>query len=99
MLADLALLNGTVHTLAAPSRLATAVAIVGGRILAVGADAKIRDVCGAQTQSLDLRGRTVIPGLIDGHAHMDREGLKGLLPSLAGVKSIDALVARLREIV
>ncbi len=32
---------------------------------------------------------TVVPGLIDGHAHMDREGLKFIYPSLAGARSID----------
>jgi predicted amidohydrolase YtcJ len=39
-----------------------------------------------------------MPGLIDGHAHMDREGLKSVLPSVSGVRSIKALIARVRGI-
>ena len=43
-----------------------------------------------------LAGRTLMPGLTDAHAHLDREGLKDLLPSLAGCRSIKALIERLR---
>jgi predicted amidohydrolase YtcJ len=42
----------------------------------------------AETHIIDLQGRTVIPGMIDVHAHLDREGLKNLQPSLEGVRSI-----------
>jgi predicted amidohydrolase YtcJ len=37
---------------------------------------------------INLAGKTVVPGFTDGHAHMDREGLKYLYPSLAGARSI-----------
>ncbi len=80
--------NGKIVTLDAASTVATAVAIAGDRFVAVGAD---RDVCalaGLETRTIDLAGASVVPGLIDGHAHMDREGLKHSLPSLAGAKSI-----------
>ena len=42
----------------------------------------------ARTQVIDLKGRAVMPGLIDGHAHMDREGLKQVFPSLANARSV-----------
>ncbi|MBI2371132.1 MAG: amidohydrolase, partial [Deltaproteobacteria bacterium] len=42
---------------------------------------------------IDLGGRTVLPGLVDGHAHMDREGLKSLNPSLAGARSIGEILS------
>ena len=41
---------------------------------------------------MDLRGRLAVPGLIDGHAHMDREGLKLRWPSLAAARSIDDIL-------
>jgi predicted amidohydrolase YtcJ len=41
-----------------------------------------------RTRVVDLRGATLIPGLVDAHAHLDREGLKGLYPSLARCRSV-----------
>ena len=35
---------------------------------------------GPATQIVDLNGKTVVPGLIDGHAHMDREALRDVFP-------------------
>ena len=43
---------------------------------------------GRGTTVVDLQGKTLIPGIIDVHAHMDREGLKGILPSLEDARSI-----------
>lgn len=85
--------GGTVITLDARSSIASAITLEDERIAAIG-DASI----GPDTQVIELAGRTVMPGLTDGHAHLDREGLKGLLPSLAGCASIAALVERLREL-
>src|SRR4029079_3560854 len=41
-----------------------------------------------------LDGRTALPGLIDAHAHLDREGLKEALPSMAGARSVADVVER-----
>lgn len=49
-----------------------AVAIEGARITAVGTDAAIRALAGPETKVVDLKGRTVIPGLIDNHNHLIR---------------------------
>lgn len=96
--ADLVLHNGTVITLDRASRVACAVAVQGERIVAVGAQSDIAPWIGPATRTIDLAGRTVMPGLTDGHAHLDREGLKALLPSLSGCRSIRELVERLRAI-
>ncbi len=47
---------------------------------------------------VDLKGRTVTPGLIDGHAHMDREGLKSIYPALGPVRSIRDIQDRIAEL-
>lgn len=84
------------HVLTLAGRSAQAVASVGADIVAVGSDADVAPWIGERTQVTELRGRTLMPGLIDGHAHADREGLKGLLPSLAGCTSVAEVVERVR---
>jgi len=70
--ADLVLLNGKVVTVDDRFTIAEALAIRGQRIVAVGTAAEIERLKGPSTQTIDLRGRTVIPGLIDNHAHFIR---------------------------
>jgi predicted amidohydrolase YtcJ len=70
--ADTVLVNGRVATVDARSSMAEAVAVGGGRILAVGTSADIRRMAGPRTRVVDLGGRTVIPGLIDNHTHVIR---------------------------
>lgn len=70
--ADVILVNGKVVTVDDRFTLAQAVAIKGQRIAAVGGNAEIRERAGGTTRVIDLQGRTVIPGLIDNHAHFIR---------------------------
>jgi predicted amidohydrolase YtcJ len=99
MTPDLVLHNGRVLTLDARSTVAEALAIAGDRIIAVGPDALVLPLAGPRTRRVDLAGRTAVPGLIDAHAHLDREGLKGLYPSLAGATSIDDVLQRVETLV
>ena len=50
------------------------------------------------TRAFDLKGRAVMPGLIDGHAHMDREALRNVFPSLGTVRSIKDIQDRIAEL-
>jgi len=63
------LFNGKIITVDANFSYAQAVAIAGGKILAVGANDEIRKMAGTATRQLDLDGKTVIPGLADNHLH------------------------------
>ena len=95
----LVLRNGKIITINARFEIAHAIALSGERIDAVGSNADIAPLIDAHTRVIDLDGRTVIPGLIDAHAHMDREGLKEALPSMAGVHSIDDVLQRIEALV
>ncbi|HJT89330.1 MAG TPA: amidohydrolase family protein, partial [Bryobacteraceae bacterium] len=69
---DMVLVNGKIITVDDRFRIAQAVAVRGGRILAVGTTAEITRLAGPETRRIDLRGRAVIPGLIDNHMHLLR---------------------------
>ncbi len=66
---DLALVGARVRTLDPGRPRATAVGIAGGEIAAVGADAEIRGLAGPRTETIDLGGAAVVPGLTDSHIH------------------------------
>ncbi|WP_020397873.1 amidohydrolase [Kordiimonas gwangyangensis] len=72
--ADTVLLGGKIATLAPHKPFVTALAIKDDRILAVGSDSEMRAHIGNNTHVLDLKGRTVIPGLNDSHLHAVRGG-------------------------
>jgi predicted amidohydrolase YtcJ len=72
---DTVLVNGKILTVDSQSSVRSAVAIREGRIAAVGTDADIRRLAGPKTRTIDLQGRTVIPGLIDSHMHATRAAL------------------------
>lgn len=70
--ADIVLVNGKVVTVNDQFAIAQALAIRGKRIFAVGSSEDVRKLSGPNTKVIDLKGRTVIPGLIDNHAHWIR---------------------------
>jgi predicted amidohydrolase YtcJ len=67
--ADLILSHGKIVTVDPQFRIADSIAIRGGRILAVGGRAEVARLAGPGTRQIDLRGKTVLPGLIDSHVH------------------------------
>ncbi len=96
--ADLVLFNGTVLTVDAADRVATAVAVKDHRILAVGSDGDVLRLAGPATERIDLAGRTATPGLLDAHAHFLNGGVDRLYDldlSYPGVKSIEDVKARI----
>jgi predicted amidohydrolase YtcJ len=96
--ADTILLNGKIVTLDAKSSVAQAVAIRDGRVMAVGANDEIRKLAGPATKTVDVGGRTVIPGLIDSHIHALRAGLTYSVElSWIGVPSLAKGLELIRE--
>ena len=72
---DLVLRNARFTTLDRAKPIASAVAIREGKFVAVGDDAEVVPLAGATTRVIDLKGRLVLPGLIDNHTHVVRGGL------------------------
>ena len=95
--ADLVLVGGRVRTLDPDRPAATAIAVSGGMIAAVGDDAEIRDLAGAGTEVMDLRGAAVVPGITDSHMHpfMGAEDARGA--DLMNVTSLDEVRRRVAE--
>ncbi len=96
--ADIIIRNAKIITCDAASTIAEALAIKGGRIQAVGRADDMAPLDGPDTSNIDAGGRAVMPGLIDGHAHMDREGLKPVFPSLTGCRSVADILDRIADL-
>jgi predicted amidohydrolase YtcJ len=63
------LTNGKILTVDRSFTIAQAIALRDGRVLAVGTNAAIQRLAGPQTESIDLGGKSVIPGIVDTHWH------------------------------
>ena len=71
---DLILYNGNISTLDTNDSTVEAIAIRDGKILATGGNGAIKALAKGDTELIDLHGRRVLPGLIDGHLHGIRMG-------------------------
>ena len=71
---DLILYNGKVRTFTSETATCEALACVGSRIVATGNSDEVRRLAGPETQAIDLKGRTAIPGLTDTHVHLSEKG-------------------------
>jgi len=102
--AELILTNAVVHPLDGTDRSATAIAIREGRIQAVGNAESVLQLKGSDTRVLDLRGATVLPGMIDAHVHLPGLGEtllnqatgESLYADLSTTQSEEDAVQRLR---
>jgi predicted amidohydrolase YtcJ len=92
---DVALVNGRLHTMDARNTVANSVTIRNGRIAAVGGDPP------AGMRRVDLRGRTVVPGLIEGHVHIvslaNRPGYHTILENTTSIREIQETLAARRK--
>lgn len=89
------LVNATIYTVDSSTPMAEAMAFEHGRILAVGSQSDLRAAYPGATV-LDAGGRTVVPGLIDAHAHLMNLGGALLSADLVGATSRADVIARLQ---
>jgi hypothetical protein len=95
--ADLVLTGGAVYTLDAARSWAQAVAVCGGRIVAVGTDADMRPFVGPGTEVVSLRGRMLLPGFQDAHVHASGGGLERSQCDLTGEHTREGYLAAIRS--
>lgn len=88
------ILFGNIVTLDSGGSRAEAIAVAGGRILAVGSEEAVLRTRTDATVVRDFRGATIIPGFNDTHAHLDGTGVRSVRPSLAGARSIGDVLDR-----
>ncbi|MEQ8245355.1 amidohydrolase family protein, partial [Fulvivirga sp.] len=91
--------NGNIYTVDENNMKAEAIAILGDRILDVGTSADMEKYKGENTKIIDLKGKTLTPGFIEGHGHFMGLGYNELNLDLMDVKSYDELVERVEEAV
>jgi len=98
--ADLILHHGLITTLDRANPTASAVAIKDGKFVAVGHDKEAMALAGPKTKVVDLKGKRVLPGLIDNHLHIIRGGLNfNMELRWDGVKSLaDAMDMLKRQV-
>jgi predicted amidohydrolase YtcJ len=95
MPADVVLVNGTIYTVDNARPVVSALAVRDGRILFAGSDAEARTLADA-SRVIDLKGATVVPGIIDAHAHLLGLGYTLRRANLAGATSYDEVIGRVR---
>ena len=97
-IADLILVRGLFATLDRSRPSANAVAIKDGKFLAVGREDEVIPFSGPDTRTIDLKGRRVLPGLIDNHLHIIRGGLNfNMELRWDGVTSLADAMAMLKQ--
>ena len=95
--ADLIVHHARVVTVDAKFSVAEAVAVRGGRVVAVGADADVLTHRGSNTRVIDAGGKTVLPGLYDSHVHPLGAALSEALGPLPVLGSIEEVLAHVRK--
>ena len=95
--ADTVIRNANVITINPRQPKAEAVAVLNGRIVAVGSGAEVSNLVGPGTEVLDLAGKTVLPGFIDAHIHVLNSGIRHVMAADCDLPSIAAIQAALAE--
>lgn len=96
--AELVFTNGRIYTLDRKRPWASAIAVKGGRIIAVGEGADVAALTGSSTRVVDLKGAMMMPGIVDVHAHLMMGGIAELFElRFPPTSSFETLIARVGE--
>ncbi len=95
--ADLVVLHGKIYTVNTKQPWAEALAIRGGKIIAVGSDKQMESYRGASTQVIDAKGHLVLPGFVDTHVHFTGGSFSLQHVKLDDAESIPEIQKRVKE--
>jgi len=97
--AETVFINGNIHTVNDRQPRAEAIATKGGRIVFVGSNAEAAEKFSAASGSrrIDLKGRTVVPGMTDAHCHIFGIGAREMNLNLEGTTSLEDFLAKVKE--
>ncbi len=95
-------INGNILTMDSDNRVVEAIAVRADRIEAVGSTQEIMALAQEDSEVVDLRGRTLLPGFVDAHGHFPGSGLKVVAadlnsPPIGALTSMDQVLAALGE--
>jgi hypothetical protein len=94
---DLILYNANVWTVNATQPRAQAIAISGGRFLAIGSNDEVLALASGRAKKIDIGGNSVLPGFIDAHSHPEEAGLDHLRMVDCDLRSIAEIIAALQK--
>ncbi|MBX7053723.1 MAG: amidohydrolase [Pyrinomonadaceae bacterium] len=95
--ADMVITNANIRTMDAKRTVARSVAVLNGKIVAVGSDADTRPLIGPKTRVMNAQGRTIIPGFNDAHVHFLETGQQLSSVDLRDAKTPEEFVKRIRD--
>lgn len=94
--ADLVVTNGNIRTMDAKRTVASSIAVLNGKIIAIGSDAETKSLVGANTRVINAGGKLVLPGFNDAHVHFMGTGEQLSSIDLRDAKSTEEFVRRLK---
>ena len=90
---DTVFFNGKIYTMNEKRPFVEAIAVGGGRVVAAGDTEDLMSLCGEMSKKHDLKGLTVIPGLVDAHAHFNGYALGRSSVDLKGTASFGEITS------
>lgn len=95
--ADLVIFGGKIYTVNDKAPLAEAIAVSGDKITFVGSETEAKEFITQETTVIDLQGKILTPGFIEGHGHIMGVGYNELNLDLSSVKSFDEMIEKVKE--
>ena len=95
--ADLVVTNANIHTMDAKRTVAQSIAVLNGKIVAIGSDADTKSLIGKNTRVINADGKLVLPGFNDAHVHFVPTGAQLSAVDLRTAKSPEEFVQRIKD--